>query len=361
MAKQVIICVDDEEIVLWSLKRELNEALGDEYLLETAESGEETLEVFQELVADGYEIPLVISDHIMLDMKGDELLQHIHAISPKTLKIMLTGQADLEAVTNAVNYANLYRYIAKPWEKTDLDLTVKEALRRYAQEKQLAEQHVILQNKNTILEQQVRERTAELKAANASKDKFFSIIAHDLRAPFTGLLGLTQLFLEHFDEFSPDDIKDSLQSLLMTVKTVYTLIENLLTWSRLQQGVMEYVPQEIALKKIVASNFSVFTPTAEQKQITLKNLIPDQILAYADHNMVHTVVRNLISNALKFTHAGGSIDVSARLAETSVEVAVADTGMGIPPKDLAKLFRIDVKYRNVGTAGEEGSGLGLIL
>jgi len=313
MAQQVIICVDDEEIVLWSLKRELNETLGEEYLLETAESGEEALEVFQELVKNGYEIPLVISDHIMYAMKGDELLQHIHALSPKTLKIMLTGQADLEAVTHAVNYANLYRYIAKPWEKTDLDLTIKEALRRYAQEKQLAEQQVILQNMNTILEQQVKERTAELEAANASKDKFFSIIAHDLRTPFTGLLGLTQLFLEHFEEFSPDDIKDSLQSLLTTVKTVYTLLENLLTWSRLQQGVMEYIPQEILLAKLVAYNFSLLTPTAEQKQITLQNLIPDQTRAYADLNMVNTVVRNLISNALKFTYVGGSIDVSARL------------------------------------------------
>jgi two-component system, sensor histidine kinase and response regulator len=361
MAQQVIICVDDEEIVLWSLKRELNETLGEEYLLETTESGEEALEVFQELVKNGYEVPLVISDHIMYDMKGDELLQHIHAISPQTLKIMLTGQADLEAVTNAVNYANLYRYIAKPWEKTDLNLTVKEALRRYAQEKQLAEQHVILQNMNMILEQQVKERTAELEAANASKNKFFSIIAHDLRTPFTGLLGLTQLFLEHFEEFTPDDIKESLQSLLTTVKTVYTLIENLLTWSRLQQGVMEYIPQEILLAKLVAHNFSLFTPTAEQKQITLQNWIPDQMLAYADLNMMNTVVRNLVSNALKFTHAGGSIEVSVKPQETSVEIAVADTGMGIPQKDLAKLFRIDVKYRNVGTAGEEGSGLGLIL
>lgn len=363
MSEPVIICVDDESIVLKSLKRELFEAFGDTYEIETAESAEEALEVFQDLLADQQEVPVVISDHIMPDMKGAELLHRIHEMSPATLKIMLTGQADLEAVTSAVNQADLYRYIGKPWEKTDLVLTVKEAIRRYFQDKQIQEQNVILQNMNAVLEQQVKERTTALEQANASKDKFFSIIAHDLRVPFTGLLGMTEIFSDNLADFTQEEIKEGLDSLQHTAQTVYTLLENLLTWSRLQRGIIDYFPQDIFLEDIARYNVSLFHSNAEQKQITLSQSVSTEIQAYADQNMIDTVLRNLISNAIKFTDKDGSIDISATEDEDEevVEVAVSDTGTGIKPEDLDKLFQIDVKHSQVGTAGEQGSGLGLIL
>ncbi|MDY6993317.1 MAG: adenylate/guanylate cyclase domain-containing protein, partial [Pseudomonadota bacterium] len=153
MSKQVIICVDDEQTILNSLKIELKKALSEEYLIETAEDGEEALELLTELLEDEYEIPLVISDYIMPNMKGDELLKQIHIISPKTLKIMLTGQADAEGVGNAINYAKLYRYIAKPWQAEDLKLTITEAIHSYLQGKRLLEQHAQLQYMNQTLQQ----------------------------------------------------------------------------------------------------------------------------------------------------------------------------------------------------------------
>lgn len=153
-----IICVDDEEFVLRSLKRELYDALGDAYFIETATGGEDALNVLADLIGENYEIPLIITDHIMLDMKGDELLRRIHAQSPRTLKIMLTGQADMQAITNAVNQANLYRYIAKPWERTDFILTVKEAIHTYFQEKKLEEQHQELQQLYLQAQQEIAER-----------------------------------------------------------------------------------------------------------------------------------------------------------------------------------------------------------
>ena len=119
MKKPVIICVDDEQTILDSLEIDLLKAFEDKYLIETAQSGEEALELLSELLAEKYEVPLVISDQIMPNMKGDELLRSVHAISPNTLKIMLTGQADLGAVVNAINYAKLYRYIPKPWQCDD--------------------------------------------------------------------------------------------------------------------------------------------------------------------------------------------------------------------------------------------------
>jgi class 3 adenylate cyclase/DNA-binding NarL/FixJ family response regulator len=147
VSKPVILCVDDERIVLSSLQTELIDALGDEYLIETAEGGEEALKLIEEWLADRYEIPLVISDYMMPNMKGDELLKRIHALSPKTRKVMLTGQADIDAVGNAINYANLYHYIPKPWHYRYLILTVSKAIESYFKDKQLEEKNRELERK----------------------------------------------------------------------------------------------------------------------------------------------------------------------------------------------------------------------
>ena len=174
MSKGAIVCVDDERFVLISLRDQLTNHLGSDYDIELAESGEEALEIFAELEEEEIEVILIIADQIMPGMKGDELLAKIHSQYPKTLKILLTGQASAEAVGNAVNLANLYRYITKPWEETDLCLTVTEAIRSYLQDKQLAEQNEELKKindelkqLNVVLEQKVAERTAELTIINS--------------------------------------------------------------------------------------------------------------------------------------------------------------------------------------------------
>ncbi|MDM8549739.1 ATP-binding protein [Desulfobacterales bacterium HSG2] len=186
MAKPVILCVDDETVILTSLRDQLIHHLGTEYTVEVAESGEEALELLEELSEEGIDVPVIISDQIMPGMKGDELLIEIHGRYPKALKIFLTGQADANAVGNAVNQANLYRYIAKPWDEADLKLTVTEALYSYSRDKQLAEQNELLEKlylqaqeeigerkrveallaeANQNLEQKVSERTRELSQA----------------------------------------------------------------------------------------------------------------------------------------------------------------------------------------------------
>lgn len=146
-----IICVDDEQTILATLKEQLKFNLESNCAIEVAESGEEALELLEELIKEGVEIPLVISDQIMPGLKGDELLRHIHSRLPKTLKILLTGQASADEVGSAVNCAKLYRYIGKPWEETDLTLTVREALRSYFQDKDLEEKNKELENLNQEL------------------------------------------------------------------------------------------------------------------------------------------------------------------------------------------------------------------
>ncbi|MEB3182218.1 MAG: adenylate/guanylate cyclase domain-containing protein [Nostocaceae cyanobacterium] len=171
MKKPVIICVDDELAIINNLEIQLQQSLGDEYEIETASDGKEALELIKELIADGYEIPLVISDHIMPKMSGDELLKRIHEISPKTIKVLLTGQADLAAVVNAINYAKLYRYISKPWQIEDLSLTVKKAVNSYFQDKKIAEQNIKLQQMNQVLEQLNHSQAALISQLQENKNR----------------------------------------------------------------------------------------------------------------------------------------------------------------------------------------------
>jgi class 3 adenylate cyclase len=156
------MCVDDEEMILLSLKDQLREHFSAEFKIEILESGEEALELVRDLLASATEIPVIICDQIMPGMKGNELLRELHSISPKTFNILLTGQADAGAVGDAVNSANLYRYIPKPWEETDLVLTIKEAVRGFYQDKKLEEQNRALKEMNENLETLVVERTSEV-------------------------------------------------------------------------------------------------------------------------------------------------------------------------------------------------------
>ena len=163
MGKPTILCIDDEMLVLTSLRDALSQMFGTDYRIEIAASGEEALEVITELVQSHTEIPLIISDQMMPGVKGDELLAKIHQIYPRTLKVMLTGQASAEAVGNAVNQADLFRYIAKPWSDTLLIGVVQEALTQYFQDKQLDEINTVLEQVNLELENKIADRTATLQ------------------------------------------------------------------------------------------------------------------------------------------------------------------------------------------------------
>lgn len=148
MKKQSILCVDDEKIVLNSLKEQLKGRIGKDFNIEVAESGEDALEILEELLKDNIKVPLVISDYIMPGMKGDELLSRIHQLHPESMKILLTGQATLDGVTNIINRANLYRYISKPWEMEDLILAVTEAVKSYEKDRKIEQQNHELQKQN---------------------------------------------------------------------------------------------------------------------------------------------------------------------------------------------------------------------
>ncbi len=201
----------------------------------------------------------------------------------------------------------------------------------------------------------------ELKNLNISKDKFFSIIAHDLRSPFNGLLGFSTVLLEELHELTPAEIKEYAGYIHTSAKTVYNLVDNLLQWSRIQTGRIEYQPIKIDLYEEVFKSLEVFNSNAITKRIKLINEIDLNTYVYADQNMLRSILQNLISNGIKFTKFGGSVKISSKEKDKFVQIEITDTGIGIEMKNIAKLFRIDSQFSNLGTSNEEGTGLGLIL
>jgi two-component system sensor histidine kinase/response regulator len=358
--RDVILCIDDEVIVLDSLKEQLQNEYNN-YMIEGAESGEEAMEIINELLEDKIELPVVIADYIMPVMKGDKLLEKIHNLIPETKNILLTGQANVEGVSNAVNKANLYRFIEKPWEKEDLILTVKEALRSYNQEKTILKQNVELIELNTNLEKKVELRTKELKELNATKDKFFSIIAHDLKNPFNTLMGFSELLATNINSYKRNKIEEFINIIFQTSKNTFLLLENLLEWARSQTGSLELAPSVVDIYELVDENIDLVYNNATSKKLELINNIPRNAEVFADPNMIHTVIRNLLSNAIKYTKTGGKIEISSKTKNSYIEITVSDSGIGIKPENLKKLFRIDENFTTKGTADETGTGLGLIL
>ena len=215
--------------------------------------------------------------------------------------------------------------------------------------------------KRKKFEEQLLKYTEELKLLNASKDKFFSIISHDLRSPFNSLLGLTEYISQFYDEMTPQEIKSSISSIYNSSKQVYSLILNLLEWSLIQSGRITVEKSIINLSELGSEIRNLYEETANQKQLELIISINEEILVYADKYMIDTIIRNFVSNSIKFTDPGGKIIVKGIINGDNAEVSVTDTGIGISPENQKNLFRIDEQFRRDGTANEKGTGLGLIL
>ena len=200
----------------------------------------------------------------------------------------------------------------------------------------------------------------ELKALNATKDKFFSIIAHDLKNPFNGMLGLSEILLENLQSNNTEHLEDIARQLFLSSKQGYKLLLNLLDWSRIQTGKLEVDLRPVNLRKVLEEAISVAESTVLSKNITLELECPENLMVEADTNILQTVIRNLVSNSLKFTHRAGVVKVRAYV-DDAVVVEVSDNGVGMTPEQVSNLFRVDASVSTPGTAKEQGTGLGLIL
>ncbi|MCD4790947.1 MAG: tetratricopeptide repeat protein [Bacteroidales bacterium] len=201
----------------------------------------------------------------------------------------------------------------------------------------------------------------KLREANAMKDKFFSIIAHDLKNPFNAIMGFSNLLYEAYDNIDEKQRKIFIKNICEASESTFKLLQNLLEWSRTQTENIDYNPEIIDISVLVNENITVLKSSAINKGIKVNTTVTYNTTAFADENMIKAVIRNLLSNAIKFAKPGGKIEITAENTDNTVEVCVADMGIGIEEKNLNKLFRIDDQFKTIGTANEQGTGLGLIL
>lgn len=215
-----------------------------------------------------------------------------------------------------------------------------------------------IKEKNKIIE----DKRLQLEIANQTKDKFFSIIAHDLRGPISSMMSMLELINEKYKGQIDYSLQNPLNALTTTSQQTYILLENLLTWSRSQSDQIEYNPTTCNLGEVIQDNVRLLMAKIQEKKIKLINQVDNNIIFWADRVMIDTIIRNLLSNAVKYSYEEGSITISSKKDEHYVEINIGDTGIGMDPDALEKLFRIDVRNAStLGTNGERGTGLGLIL
>ncbi len=210
-------------------------------------------------------------------------------------------------------------------------------------------------------EEEVKRKNSDLEKINAEKDKFFSIIAHDLKSPFNSILGFSELLVEYSRAKNYESIEEFATTIHHSSKRAMDLLINLMEWAQAQTGRMIFAPEVFNFDELIDEIILMFESSASQKKVLIKKVVHPETIGYADKAMVSTILRNLISNAIKFSYPGGEISVSVTKINSELVVAVRDTGTGIPKEIIGKLFQIDQNLTTQGTQNEQGTGLGLIL
>ena len=344
-SKGNILLVDDSSALLELISSFLE---AENYTIFTHDTGEKALEFLENNTPD-----IILLDRTMPGMHGIEVCKRIK--QNEELRnipiIFLTATSDVKAIVEGFQ-AGAVDYITKPFQKEELLARVRSHIELYQITQILNEQTKIL-----------TESEKRLKQLIATKDKFFSIIAHDLKNPLNNILQLSHLLKENYSPTinSESNLEEIVTHLTGAAENTTKLLANLLDWAQFQRGHMKYDPQKLSLTSINTQCFELLGSTAYSKEITLKSSIHDSILVFADENMILTLLRNLISNAIKFTPSKGTITVSATSKGKMVEICVSDTGVGISEEKLDTVFLVTSSKSTYGTDGEHGTGLGLIL
>lgn len=311
------------------------------------------------------DIGLALVDVVMeTNDAGLGLVQFIREeLNDNFIQIVLrTGQPGYAPEKDVISQYHINDYKSKTELTTEKLFTlVMSNLRAY-------DNLITLESFRKDLEKKVEERTheleeqkEELQKANATKDKFFSILAHDLKNPFAAILGYAELLKDDFDNFTDDEKRHFVNEIYGTSNSTFNLLENLLNWSRSQTGRLTITKKNITLEELIETTIDLMNPIASKKQIEIQKDFKPNDQVSADPFMTTTIIRNLLSNALKFTPVGGKVIVSSSQNDSSMDISIRDFGIGLSKTELGRLFRIDETFTKRGTSDEGGTGLGLIL
>ncbi|MCX6279974.1 MAG: hybrid sensor histidine kinase/response regulator [Bacteroidetes bacterium] len=294
---------------------------------------------------------LILLDIMMPGMDGFEVCRRLKA-NPGLADvpvIFISALGDTPNIVKALTTGGV-DYINKPFQAEEVIARAQTHLKLHNQSLELLEQ-----------KEKLKRQTKELEKLNATKDKFFSIIAHDLKSPFHAIMGFSEILVEQVREKDYDGIEKHAEIILKSSQKSVDLLMNLMEWVRAKTGRMEFIPEHFEMVDFIKKITSLFDDIAGQKSIAIKKDLPLNATVYADQAMINTVFRNLISNAIKFTNPGGEITISAVEKPDVLTVTVRDSGVGISKDRIEKLFRLDETYSTPGTNNEKGTGLGLIL
>lgn len=367
--KHCILLVDDEPENLNAIA----DNLANDYQVLTANNGEEALAVISN--PDTPKISLIISDQRMPKMTGVEFFEKAAIILPKTMRIIVTGYMDVDAIIDSVNKAHIYRFILKPFDRQDFLLTVQRAIESFEMQEKIDSHQEKLEAEVAQRTQELEKTQAELKAAllkteeqakelehlNEDKDKFFAILAHDIRGPLGILLMMTDLLEEKVTALNINKGAEIIHRINNSTLKLQKLIENILQWSQVHSGHIECNPIALSPYEIVQDSIEIVQPLLTKHHIEYQVDITAEQMICADPDMTWAVFRNLLSNAIKFTPKDGTISVTLSSDKEQDTLVVTNSGSYIEPEAIDLMLRIDTKYSMPGQRGEKGTGLGLIL
>ncbi|MBN1187378.1 MAG: GAF domain-containing protein [Bacteroidales bacterium] len=298
-------------------------------------------------------IPLFVENKKIGILTVQSVKQNAYSENDFTMLQMLASY-----IAIALDNANVYEEL----ERSNKELKIQTEIVRETNSLLLERQQKIEEQSEELIVQteKLSQTNQSLKMLNATKDKLFSIIAHDLKNPFSTILGFSEMLVKKFDVYTPEQKHKFLNLIHKSAQNVFDLLQNLLQWARTQTGNIQCQPQNYNLKVLIDDNTNLIADMLREKELTLTVDIPEKIIIYADINMINTVVRNLLTNAVKFTESG-NIDISAIEIKDYITVNIKDTGIGIPKNKIDELFKIGNSSSTAGTRGESGTGLGLVI
>jgi signal transduction histidine kinase len=360
MNKPVIVCFSHSNEHLKNLIAELSNYFGSAIDQSSYQHKESLLHSIQTNILPGQEKKLFVIDVRDSNTETVRFIESINKFCPTAIKLIIAENHHISQIRKFIVSNRTLQYLSSPWTVNELNIALKSVSQNYSNLKPAIKKTRHDLSFNEKVEEKVNERLQKLIDSNRAKDNFLSIITHDLKNPFNALSGISEILINDWDTLSEETKLDFIGDIHKTADETYKLLVNLLEWSKLQKEKLEVTINEVKIHNLVDTTLKVNESNASVKGIKIQNKIDDNIKVHTDENMIATVFRNLISNAMQYTQPGGNINITAKEEKDFCTFCVADNGSGIDKPHILELFNKGSRKKLNGNASAF-KGLGLIL